>query len=146
MIILVTISSPASNQQVQGTGVPVLCTHVDGRPVSTQDTEAPKGWLSPNNNNREKLPNQGAEVTGQPGSLEPEERQLSPCHGEWAKTTLLRQWLGGYCPGDENFVNMCNDMCNELLKAEGGLLTQQSLELHLVDLILRPPHGSGESG
>lgn len=109
--------------------------------------KAPKGCLSPNNsNNRSKLPNQGAEATGQPGGLEPAERQVSPRQGEWAKTDSPEAVGGGFSPGDESSVNMCNNMRIELLKAEGGLLTQQSLEVRLVDAILRPPHGSGESG
>lgn len=47
MIILVPIPSPTKNQKAQGTGVPVLWAHMDGRPVSTQDTEPQRAGSAP---------------------------------------------------------------------------------------------------
>lgn len=142
MIILVPIS-PARNQQVQVTGVPVLCTHVDGGLFLLRTQRPQRAGSAPTTTTMEKnyrireLRSQDSRGAWSP------RRDSCPAPRAVGQDDSPEAVVGGYCRGDENFVNMCNDMCNESLKAEGGLLTQQSLELRLVDLILRPPHGSG---
>lgn len=137
MIILVPIS-PARNQQVQGTGVPVLCTHVDGGLFLLRTQRPQRAGSAPTTTMEKNYRIRELRSQDSQGAWSPR-RDSCPPPRAVGQDDSPEAVVGGYCPGDENFVNMCN----ESMKAEGGLLTQQSLELRLMDLILRPPHGSG---